>query len=472
MRKQKSLNRKLTTMLLVLGLLAVLITLANVSALKIISNFNRDLTESLATYEEAIKSGDESTIADAKSDVEFAIRHSNIKIEGTYVFDYVLVFVDIVIIVILSIIIRRTVVLPAQKAKTDLDEIISGIESGRGDLTLRVADKTGDEIGQLASGINQFIEVLQNLMIKIQNASSDMNSSVMLVREEAESSNINATNVSATTEQMAASMEEVSASLHELTMGCGEMLDKISTINDKANVSATRLQEVKAKAAERYKDAVNAKEKTISTFENIESGVVASVEASKSVSQITELTDNILSIAAQTNLLALNASIEAARAGEAGKGFAVVADEIRQLADNSRETANSIQAISGLVIDAVTDLAGNATEMIRFVDEEVANDYDNFVNIIGKYESDSDEASNSFSEFADMATDSVDTMTKMNDGINNISVTIEESTRGITNVAEEISKLVMAISSISVQAGENKNISDGLSGEVSKFEKM
>ena len=472
MRKQKSLNRKLTTMLLVLGLLAVLITLANVSALKIISNFNSDLTESLATYEEAIKSGDESTIADAKSDVEFAIRHSNIKIEGTYVFDYVLVFVDIVIIVILSIIIRRTVVLPAQKAKTDLDEIISGIESGRGDLTLRVADKTGDEIGQLASGINQFIEVLQNLMIKIQNASSDMNSSVMLVREEAESSNINATNVSATTEQMAASMEEVSASLHELTMGCGEMLDKISTINDKANVSATRLQEVKAKAAERYKDAVNAKEKTISTFENIESGVVASVEASTSVSQITELTDNILSIAAQTNLLALNASIEAARAGEAGKGFAVVADEIRQLADNSRETANSIQAISGLVIDAVTDLAGNATEMIRFVDEEVANDYDNFVNIIGKYESDSDEASNSFSEFADMATDSVDTMTKMNDGINNISVTIEESTRGITNVAEEISKLVMAISSISVQAGENKNISDGLSGEVSKFEKM
>lgn len=472
MKKQKSLNRKLTTMLLALGLLAILITVANVSALKIIGNYNSELTESIATYEEAIKSGDEGAVTDAKADVEYSIKHSNIKIEGTYIFDYILVFVDVIIIAILSIVIRKTVVIPAQKAKSDLDEIISGLEAGRGDLTLRVADKTGDEIGQLASGINQFIEVLQDLMIKIQSVSAEMNDSVMLVSEEAEASNINATNVSAATEQLAASMEEVSASLHELTMGCGEMLDKISTINDNANVSATRLQEVKAKAAERYKDAVNAKEKTISTFENIERGVVDAVEASKSVSQITELTDNILSIAAQTNLLALNASIEAARAGEAGKGFAVVADEIRQLADNSRETANSIQAISGQVIDAVTDLAGNATEMIRFVDEEVANDYDNFVNIIGKYESDSDEASISFSEFADMATDSVDTMTKMNDGINNIAVTIEESTRGITNVAEEISKLVMAISSISVQAGENKNISDGLSGEVSKFEKM
>ena len=283
---------------------------------------------------------------------------------------------------------------------------------------------------------------------------------------------MNATNVSATSEELAASMEEVSASLHELTAACGDMLNKISKINNIADSAAARMQEVKGKASDRHQEAVESKEKTIATFENIEKGVVNAVEASKSVSQITELTENILSIAAQTNLLALNASIEAARAGEAGKGFAVVADEIRQLADDSRETANNIQAISQQVITAVTDLAGNATEMIRFVDEEVVSDYDNFVDIIGRYEEDSDQASSIFSEFAEMATDSVSTMTHMNDGINNISVTIEESAQGVSNVAEEISKLVMAISSITVQAGENKNISDGLSGEVSRFEKM
>lgn len=46
-----------------------------------------------------------------------------------------------------------------------------------------------------------------------------------------------------------------------------------------------------------------------------------------------------------------------------------------------------------------------------------------------------------------MSGESVKTMNDMKEGINNIS-------------------------SITVQAGENKNISDGLSGEVSKFEKM
>lgn len=110
--------------------------------------------------------------------------------------------------------------------------------------------------------------------------------------------------------------------------------------------------------------------------------------------------------------------------------------------------------------------------MIRFVDEKVALDYDNFVKIIGNYDADSDQASNTFNEFAVKSKDSLGTMNDMNEGINNISIAIEESAKGVTNVAQEISQLVTAISAITVQADENKNLSEDLLDEVAKFEKV
>ena len=44
-----------------------------------------------------------------------------------------------------------------------------------------------------------------------------------------------------------------------------------------------------------------------------------------------------------------------------------------------------------------------------------------------------------FNEFAVKSKDSLGTMHDMNEGINNISIAIEESAQGVTNVAQEMS---------------------------------
>jgi len=71
--------------------------------------------------------------------------------------------------------------------------------------------------------------------------------------------------------------------------------------------------------------------------------------------EIRNVINIIREISDMTNLLSLNASIEAARAGEAGRGFAVVADEISKLADQSRESAESIGGILNGMKNQVDD---------------------------------------------------------------------------------------------------------------------
>lgn len=308
MKKRKNLGKKLVTMLVSVGFFAVLITALNLMALQAIRGKNDVLIEQFEQYEEAVENNDTAVFETAKGEVAEAIRHINYRINGSIIFDLALVVADIIVIVLLSIVINKSIVRPAKRAKNDLDDIILGIESGQGNLTLRVFDETSDEIGQLANGVNHFIETLQNLMVKIQSVSKDMKESSYLVQNEAESSNMSASNVSATSEELAASMEEVSASLYDLAQGCNNLLKKMEGMNEDAKNSAMKMHEVKLTAENSYKEAIASKEKTVETFDGIQKDVAEAVEASKSVNEIAKLTENILNIAAQTNLLALNAS--------------------------------------------------------------------------------------------------------------------------------------------------------------------
>lgn len=78
------------------------------------------------------------------------------------------------------------------------------------------------------------------------------------------------------------------------------------------------------------------------------------------VRKIGEIVDVVKEVASESNLLALNASIEAARAGEAGKGFAVVAEQVRQLSNNSSESAEDIIRY---VADLTNDIRNLAQSM-------------------------------------------------------------------------------------------------------------
>lgn len=469
---KNSIGKKVVGLVVLLGVLMIGICVTNLSALSIMESFNNEINSKATEIQEAVTASDAGTAQELEAELADIIKHSNTRISGTYVFDIILVVFVCVILVAVILVVMKTIAGPAKSASTHLAGIVAKIENNKGDLTERIEVKTNDEIGQLVSGINGFLEQLQDVMKKIQTGADEISDFTGNITSQVEMSNQSAVSVSASMEQMAANMQEVASTMEQIAGGSNNILESVTEISSRADDGVQMVNSIKERSGKMYRSTVENKKKASEVIDGIRGVLESSVQESRSVEKINDLTGDILDIASQTNLLALNASIEAARAGEAGKGFAVVADEIRELADNSRDTANNIQSISEVVTEAVEKLAKNAEEMLKFLDEKVIQDYDGFVDIVKQYQSDADNMNEILQEFAGKTASIEQTMEGMNTGINDVSSNVDEGSKGVSDVAESAVELVNAISMIQEETKNSRNISEELKNEVKRFEKV
>jgi methyl-accepting chemotaxis protein len=93
---------------------------------------------------------------------------------------------------------------------------------------------------------------------------------------------------------------------------------------------------------------------------------------SERTGQISSIASLVSDLANQTHMLALNAAIEAVRAGEGGKGFGVVASEIRKLADQSKKSAEKINALVGDIHTALAATVMATDQGTKTVEEGMA----------------------------------------------------------------------------------------------------
>ena len=130
-------------------------------------------------------------------------------------------------------------------------------------------------------------------------------------------------------------------------------LQMVSSATEGMSVSIQEISRTSNESSETTRKAEKFSEETSKVMDQLSTVVASISEANQAISDFAD----------QTNLLALNATIEAARAGEAGRGFAVVAAEVKDLAQKSMGTAQSIHG-DVMNIEQCTTQAVSSTKTI------------------------------------------------------------------------------------------------------------
>lgn len=385
----------------------------------------------------------------------------------------IVIMVVAIIVVILSIAVCwLEITRPLMGINKKLGEVVSSIKNEQGDLTIRIPVTGNDEIGQMANGINVFIETLQSIMVQISGNSNKLEETVGIVAQRVAMANDSSNDISAVLEELSASMQEISSTLTTINSSAENVGDNVIELADASKELAEYAVNMQSRAENLEDTAVENKKNTSEVINGILTKITQAMEDSKRVDRINDLTDDILSISSQTNLLALNASIEAARAGEAGRGFSVVADEIRKLADSSRETANNIQSINNMVIAAVKELIASSDTIVKYINETILPDYDGFVDSGKQYSADAEQVNKVVALFGGMTENIQSLIENITDSIGGISTAVDESTKGVTTVATNTNDLVQEISKVTEAMEDNREIAESLNTQADHFVKL
>ena len=387
---------------------------------------------------------------------------------------YTVIIVVIVLLVVAAVLVTiiaiRVIVVPIRKIATAINGMIEDIHNGQGSLTERVPVQTKDEISTLAKGVNEFLDILQEMIGGVISCSEEIDLQQKSVNEVVEETNRSASETSATMQQLAASIQEVSATAAYVNENTRQAQESVGEMVDKAVNGTKFAEEIRSRAEELRKLAQESKETASQMIREFDVALQASIEDSHQIENIGSLTGDILSIASKTNLLALNASIEAARAGEAGKGFAVVADEIRVLADGSKETANNIQQISKGVVDAVRKLADNANNLVNFINERILPDYEILEQTGEQYLNDSITVDQIMGEMRDSMENIGGMMRDVAQSNENITNNVQESAQGVTGVVGNTTALVDNMQNIIGALDQVSNVISHLSEQTACFQ--
>ncbi|HDR4371226.1 methyl-accepting chemotaxis protein [Bacillus cereus] len=270
------------------------------------------------------------------NNAELLQKENNNSAQNTMIMFVSISLLAILIIILIGYIIKLTIRKPLVLLQNDMEKVAAG------DLTTRTPYKANNELGHIVQSFNSMLDNLQQLIANVKMTTQEVISTTEGVLQDTNRASSISNEVVQTVLEVKTKIEGQVSSIQESSSSMEEITTGVQTVAESSAVVA----EVAVTTTERINIGSEVINHSILQMNSVHDVVE---ETSKVINKLVTRTQQIdtalaaiTNIAEQTNLLALNAAIEAARAGENGKGFAVVAAEVRDLAEQSKESAKEV----------------------------------------------------------------------------------------------------------------------------------
>lgn len=346
-----------------------------------------------------------------------------------------------------------------------LDEVADG------KLDFKISEKLlqrSDEIGNIARSVHTLIGGLASIVVNIHHSTGELAEFKDDFQQKFETINNSISNVNVAVDEIAngaTSQADETQKVNSQINDMGDAITKTSQNVDSLTQSTEQMKEHNEQLDTTIQELMAISDRN---KESLAAVYNQTNETNQSVMHIGNAVDMITDIAGQTNLLSLNASIEAARAGEYGKGFAVVADQIRQLADQSANTAKEI----GEIVAELIENSNTSVETMGVVRQEMTGQYEKLNTTKDIFEQLNEEVNNVVTAIESISTE-VESLDKLKGEVlgsaESLAAIAQENAASTEETSASMMELGEIVNDCNAKTQQLVDIADSMEENVHKF---
>jgi methyl-accepting chemotaxis protein len=400
-------------------------------------------------------------------DIDLEVANKTSELNNKLIKTIIVLIISMLVLMSISIVIAVKISRKVTKPLTKIKDLAERLAKYDFSEDINITSK--NEFGQTAKALNEAQNNVKRLIRSISGQTMELTASTEELSAVTQEVTTRVLNINSSTKEIVNNMHEsmesakqVNESMKEINASIGELSQRSTNGSE----ISTSFKEKSLKLKNETKVTLN---NTQNMYEEREEKILSAIKEGTVVQEVSVMVDAISAIAEETNLLALNAAIEAARAGEHGRGFAVVSDEVKKLAEQSADSAKSIQSTVFKVKEAFKKLSDNSHEVLNFITADVTSQFNEFISSGEYYYNNAEKISKISEDIAGMSENLNAAIQQINAMVATMTANSEKSTLNSTEILQGINETTASMEEIETTAENQALLAQKLNELIDGF---